>query len=328
MFIFLSIIISVIIIILSAFCLKNKKCITDLETLNSSLRAENNTLSEKCTELEDSLSAEILNASSLEKENSDYYNAIRNHSDTIARLQLQIGSLTLSVNSLSKKLSEVESLKLSLEENNEDLKKRVEYLNRENQKLHQNGTRNNSVRNDDYSRISSFEKQNKRLSSESKDKDIELSQLHSELSDLNAQLSACKKNLSNANKTIDDLMDKKMFVDDVDNLPEVIHLREVLFHQDNIIIELHRDHAWGSLFKSHGSIYEHLTPEQQALVNYPPLDKNCVFYARYSKSYHSVEWCYTLKKSEDIDCISFDDAIKKQLKPCSKCVDPNQVSDR
>lgn len=80
--------------------------------------------------------------------------------------------------------------------------------------------------------------------------------------------------------------------------------------------------TWGDLIDANGGelVYETLTPEQQALVNYPYLDKESVYFVPNGSNYHSVDWCYTLKQSDNIITCTLQDALNKRLDPCSKCV--------
>lgn len=86
-----------------------------------------------------------------------------------------------------------------------------------------------------------------------------------------------------------------------------------------------RESTWGELFDHYGVVYDTLTSSQQALVNYPRLDHGCVYYVKNGKSYHAVNWCYTLANSKNIQSSSLPFARSYQLEPCSKCVDPKQV---
>lgn len=80
--------------------------------------------------------------------------------------------------------------------------------------------------------------------------------------------------------------------------------------------------TWGDLIESNGGepVWGTLTPEQQELVNYPYLDKECVYYVPDGEAYHSVDWCYTLERSKNILSTDYDDAVSSGLGPCSKCV--------
>lgn len=80
--------------------------------------------------------------------------------------------------------------------------------------------------------------------------------------------------------------------------------------------------TWGDLItENDGELeYDTLTDEQQDLVNYPLFDPNEVYYVPNGKSYHSVEWCYTLSNSKTINSCNYDTAILLGLEPCSKCV--------
>lgn len=82
------------------------------------------------------------------------------------------------------------------------------------------------------------------------------------------------------------------------------------------------EEVWGELIEQEGDyVWDTLTAEQQKLINYPDLDEDKVYWVPNGKSYHSIEWCYTLSKSENIISGSIDEAIEKgKTDPCSKCV--------
>ncbi len=82
------------------------------------------------------------------------------------------------------------------------------------------------------------------------------------------------------------------------------------------------EEVWGDLIEQEGDyVWNTLTAKQQELINYPDLDKNKVYWVSNGKSYHSIEWCYTLLKSENIVSGSIDKAINNgKSDPCSKCV--------
>jgi len=77
--------------------------------------------------------------------------------------------------------------------------------------------------------------------------------------------------------------------------------------------------VWGDLEEHEGRrIWDTLTLEQQALVNYPKFDRDCVYWVSNGKSYHSVKWCYTLNRSKNIQSGSLEEAIKAgKTDPCS-----------
>lgn len=81
------------------------------------------------------------------------------------------------------------------------------------------------------------------------------------------------------------------------------------------------DSTWGDLIANEGRmVWDTLTREQQAMVHYPKLDMYKVYWAPKGKSYHAVDWCYTLSKSKDIQQGPLSEAIRNGLDPCSKCV--------
>ena len=94
--------------------------------------------------------------------------------------------------------------------------------------------------------------------------------------------------------------------------------------QEEIVEDYGTDYesTWGKLIEENGGepVWGTLTAEQQELVNYPYLDKECVYYVPNGEAYHSVDWCYTLERSKTILSIDYDEAISSGLGPCSKCV--------
>ena len=79
--------------------------------------------------------------------------------------------------------------------------------------------------------------------------------------------------------------------------------------------------VWGDLEKHEGGrVWDTLTEKQQALVNYPEFDDDCVYWVPKGKAYHSIDWCYTLNRSKDIRSGTLEEAIERGLFPCSKCV--------
>lgn len=81
--------------------------------------------------------------------------------------------------------------------------------------------------------------------------------------------------------------------------------------------------TWGDLIEANDGdlVYDTLTSSQRALVHFPKYDPDCVYYVPDGKSYHSVDWCYTLSRSTDIRSTTELDAEDvKGLEPCSKCV--------
>lgn len=80
--------------------------------------------------------------------------------------------------------------------------------------------------------------------------------------------------------------------------------------------------VWGDLVESEGDyVWDELTPIQQALVNYPTLDEASVYWVPNGHSYHAIDWCYTLDRSDTIENGSLDEAkAAGKSSPCSKCV--------
>lgn len=83
------------------------------------------------------------------------------------------------------------------------------------------------------------------------------------------------------------------------------------------------DSTWGALLEFNGGKlpYDTLTNEQRSYINFPKLDSSKVYYVPKGKSYHSVDWCYTLARSKTIYYQSLTDSISQGLEPCSKCVE-------
>lgn len=82
------------------------------------------------------------------------------------------------------------------------------------------------------------------------------------------------------------------------------------------------EEVWGELIEQEGDyVWDTLTAEQQKLINYPDLDKDNVYWVSKGKSYHSIEWCYTLSKSDTILNGTLEEAFDEgKSDPCSKCV--------
>ena len=85
------------------------------------------------------------------------------------------------------------------------------------------------------------------------------------------------------------------------------------------------DSTWGRLIESNGGepVWGTLTPEQQALVNYPYLNPDKVYFVMGGNNYHSVDWCYTLQKSDEIYYCKLSLVTNGEMSPCSKCVGDN-----
>ncbi|UOO38202.1 hypothetical protein IZU99_02790 [Oscillospiraceae bacterium CM] len=82
------------------------------------------------------------------------------------------------------------------------------------------------------------------------------------------------------------------------------------------------EEVWGKLEQHEGGrVWGTLTPAQQALVNYPKFDKNKVYWTKSGKSYHAIDWCYTLETSHNIMSGTLEQAkAAGKTDPCSKCV--------
>jgi len=86
--------------------------------------------------------------------------------------------------------------------------------------------------------------------------------------------------------------------------------------------EPQKQEIWGDLVESEGGyVWDTLTPEQQNMVNYPKLNKDKVYWTTNGKSYHSVDYCYTLSRSKVIHNGTLEKAMSLgKYDPCSKCV--------
>lgn len=77
---------------------------------------------------------------------------------------------------------------------------------------------------------------------------------------------------------------------------------------------------WGELQEQRGDgiPFNTLTPQEMALVNYPPIGDFIYVVKPTSDTYHSTEDCYTLLRSGDL--ITLRSWYRTQYEPCSKCV--------
>lgn len=82
------------------------------------------------------------------------------------------------------------------------------------------------------------------------------------------------------------------------------------------------EEVWGELEAAEGEReWDTLSAEQQELVDYPEFDEDNVYWTPNGKSYHSIEWCYTLEKSKEVINGTLDEAFDEgKDDPCSKCV--------
>lgn len=82
------------------------------------------------------------------------------------------------------------------------------------------------------------------------------------------------------------------------------------------------EEVWGDLEAAEGEReWDTLSEEQQELVDYPEFDEDSVYWTPNGKSYHSIEWCYTLERSDEIINGTLDEAFDEgKDDPCSKCV--------
>lgn len=102
--------------------------------------------------------------------------------------------------------------------------------------------------------------------------------------------------------------------------PELVQFVENNTEDPQLYLERY-DEVWGDLTREYGDIiFEALTADQRKLVHYPPLDTDCVYYVKSSKSYHSLDWCYTLLSSKEVFSATYAEAVSNHLLPCSKCV--------
>lgn len=81
--------------------------------------------------------------------------------------------------------------------------------------------------------------------------------------------------------------------------------------------------VWGRLQANHGDgvIFDTLTDEEQAYVDYPPIGKNVYLTSVDSDTYHTTPNCYTLLKSNFIEV---DASLTIVYKRCTKCVPPHK----
>lgn len=159
--------------------------------------------------------------------------------------------------------------------------------------------------------------------------------LKKDADDGRASLKVCKKREEEANKNLRDALIEidrlnkekekatKMLEDRKASAAEITYLRECIYNQKQKLISLRHETVWGELFRVYGRVQKTLTTEQQALVRYPPLNRDQVFFTPEGHAYHTVGWCYTLEKSAQIDACTLDEARARQLEPCSKCVAPS-----
>jgi|GEM_PF-6116845 len=83
------------------------------------------------------------------------------------------------------------------------------------------------------------------------------------------------------------------------------------------------DSTWGDLLAAAGGRlpWDTLSPEQRALVHYPRFDVALVYWTEGGKSYHAVDWCYTLSNSPALCSGTLEQAQSAgKTDPCSKCV--------
>jgi len=82
------------------------------------------------------------------------------------------------------------------------------------------------------------------------------------------------------------------------------------------------EEVWGELEQHEGErVWNTLTSEQRALVHYPRFESGKVYWTPNGFSYHSIDWCYTLSRSDTIRIGTLEEARKAgKTDPCSKCV--------
>ncbi len=117
-----------------------------------------------------------------------------------------------------------------------------------------------------------------------------------------------------------DLVEVQPYINGSYSLENICH--DCLYEYYGLSYEYNYDYTWGDLIEANnGELeYDTLTDEQQELVKYPALDFNKVYYVPSGKSYHSVDWCYTLRNSKTINHCTYDMTSFFGLEPCSKCV--------
>lgn len=95
--------------------------------------------------------------------------------------------------------------------------------------------------------------------------------------------------------------------------------KEIFQLKHEAIRELRKE-TWGDILKRHGNARFNLSRDDYAAIKYPPLNKDCVYYAASTgKSYHAVQWCYALDTAAKVYYCSLA-SIKDTHKPCSYCI--------
>lgn len=78
----------------------------------------------------------------------------------------------------------------------------------------------------------------------------------------------------------------------------------------------------------HKSIHELRVDSELGLntLHFPTFRQNQVYYAPLSgKFFHAVHWCYNLDKANDISSFTYYEAIRRNYKPCPRCVQLEQL---
>lgn len=225
---------------------------------------------------------------------------------------------TPQVDSPSQENTELEKCKKDIEKLKDDIEKKNEIIDQLRRKLF------------DYEHA---KKTKERLDSNDMDslinKNHELSQINDELDAENFSL---ELKLAEKETIIEKLLKDARESDVLGyNAADITHMLERLHDLENLearldheAISSSRRDTWGDL---KGKRYGTLTPEQQSQIHFPILDPACVYFLPSHPTFHSVYWCYSLDNSPRPSKTTLDNAIYQELKPCSKCVDPDLYND-
>jgi cbb3-type cytochrome oxidase subunit 3 len=108
-------------------------------------------------------------------------------------------------------------------------------------------------------------------------------------------------------------------ISDIDYMLERIRfLEDELSKNEHSNISEVRKVTWKGL---NGDRFGTLSYNQRSLVHFPRFNPNCLYYLPHHNTFHAVFWCYSLDFSPNPLQITLIEAMKKNLKPCSKCVD-------
>lgn len=127
----------------------------------------------------------------------------------------------------------------------------------------------------------------------------------------------------NETKSREEEFDNKEYtgysISDIDYMLERIRfLEDELSKNEHSDISEVRKVTWKGL---NGDRFGTLSYNQRSLVHFPRFNPNCLYYLPHHNTFHAVFWCYSLDFSPNPLQITLIEAMKKNLKPCSKCVD-------